>query len=375
MRMVENKKIAIFSHSSNLNGAERYLIELLLAIRLRESNVDIYFYAVEYGPLIDMISPYVDNISYVNIPWWIGREKLSFKEVILYLKKILKSSWFLSKVLKNNSIDIVITNTIAIPIGALSAFFANKKHIWCIHELCEEGLGYKYIFSRYVSLKLISFFSSRIVFNSIYTSNSYSFNNDKTKILYQPVLVSDVPFRKKGICKPLRLIIVGRVSEGKGQLQAVKASLNLLDKGYNLTLTIVGGNNSAYCDKIRELICGNKNIKLIEFCKDTTPYYLDADVALVCSKAEAFGRVTVEAMKYGLPVIASDRGGSLEIVKDGVNGYLYKYWDLEDLENKILRMFDRGIYEKMAHDAYQGANSIYSLEKFSREIYNVLNEI
>ena len=49
----------------------------------------------------------------------------------------------------------------------------------------------------------------------------------------------------------------------------------------------------------------------------------DADVALMCSSSEAFGRTTVEAMKLGRPVIGADAGGTAELVRDGWNGLLY----------------------------------------------------
>ena len=50
-----------------------------------------------------------------------------------------------------------------------------------------------------------------------------------------------------------------------------------------------------------------------------------ADVILVCSQWEAFGRITVEAMLTGKAVIASANGGTTELIKDGENGLLYTY--------------------------------------------------
>ena len=45
---------------------------------------------------------------------------------------------------------------------------------------------------------------------------------------------------------------------------------------------------------------------------------------LMCSKNEAMGRVTVEALFNGCPVIGYDGGGTPEIIKDGINGFLFK---------------------------------------------------
>ena len=57
----------------------------------------------------------------------------------------------------------------------------------------------------------------------------------------------------------------------------------------------------------------------------------------MCSRAEAFGRVTVEAMKLGLPVIGAARGATPELVRDGWNGLLYAHGDANELAGKIDR--------------------------------------
>jgi len=60
-----------------------------------------------------------------------------------------------------------------------------------------------------------------------------------------------------------------------------------------------------------------------------------ADLFLMCSKSEAFGRVTVEAMSVGCPIVGSHSGGTKEIVEEGVSGVLYNPGDPEDLAKKI----------------------------------------
>jgi glycosyltransferase involved in cell wall biosynthesis len=55
----------------------------------------------------------------------------------------------------------------------------------------------------------------------------------------------------------------------------------------------------------------------------------------MCSRCEAFGRVTVEAMKLGLAVVGSNTGGTLDIVQHDVNGLLYEAGDVQDLARKI----------------------------------------
>ena len=65
------------------------------------------------------------------------------------------------------------------------------------------------------------------------------------------------------------------------------------------------------------------------------PYIQEADALILCSRCEAFARVVVEAMKAGKPVIGSRSGGTVEQIRDGFNGFLYRPRDYQDLAAKI----------------------------------------
>ena len=56
--------------------------------------------------------------------------------------------------------------------------------------------------------------------------------------------------------------------------------------------------------------------------RDLGRHWSAAHVGLMCSECEAFGRVTVEAMRAGLPVCRTNSGGAPEIIDPGVNGLL-----------------------------------------------------
>ena len=69
-----------------------------------------------------------------------------------------------------------------------------------------------------------------------------------------------------------------------------------------------------------------KRVLFVEHCDDMPAAYLLADIVVSASssKAEAFGRVAVEAQAMGRPVIATAHGGSIETVLDGRTGWLVK---------------------------------------------------
>jgi glycosyltransferase involved in cell wall biosynthesis len=60
------------------------------------------------------------------------------------------------------------------------------------------------------------------------------------------------------------------------------------------------------------------------FVPDPERAFLEADVALMCSRNEAMGRVTAEAMATCRPVIGYDRGGTSEMIDHDRTGLLYR---------------------------------------------------
>ena len=81
------------------------------------------------------------------------------------------------------------------------------------------------------------------------------------------------------------------------------------------------------------------------------------DALLVPSWEEPFGRVVVEAMAAGTPVIATSRGGTAEIVADGVNGLLAPPRDAGAWAAVIERLLDEpGLRERLVEEGLRRAS-------------------
>lgn len=99
--------------------------------------------------------------------------------------------------------------------------------------------------------------------------------------------------------------------------------------------------------------------------------YLNVKAFLFASKDEEFGIAVVEAMGYGLPVIAFRSGGIPEYVIDGVNGYLFDQLDENFLIKKVnkLTSLSKEEYLEMRKEARKTAEQ-FSEEKFKKNILN-----
>lgn len=73
------------------------------------------------------------------------------------------------------------------------------------------------------------------------------------------------------------------------------------------------------------------------FVSDRASFYAALDLFVMPSRAEAWGLAALEALAYGIPVVASNVGGLREIVEPGVNGWLVPPDDAEALASAIQR--------------------------------------
>ncbi|RBN50316.1 glycosyltransferase family 4 protein [Flavobacterium psychrolimnae] len=384
--MKHKKNIIWISHGSTLNGAERVLIEGVKGLKNLNYEVNVVF--PSNGELLEKCNQYADNISITNIPWWIDRGvRINFISKVILLLKIFKSTFNILKEIRKLKSDTVISNTIAIPSGAIAAFILRKKHIWYIHEFGKEDHNFNFVFNEWLSCKVISLLSNKVIFNSIAVKNKFEkyISNKKTTILYSAVDINS--FYRKTYTnfifnenKPLKIAIIGRVSKSKGQFEAIKAiEYLILEKKYNIILKIIGGSNDEYTLQLIKYVIDNKiekQIEIINFISNPIDYMKENDVCLNCSKQEAFGLITLESMKLGIPIIASNTGGNLELVENNKNGMLYIQGNYKSLGEKIEYLYlNPNEIKRMGSYAYEWSNKNFNMTKYQDELNRVILDL
>jgi L-malate glycosyltransferase len=87
------------------------------------------------------------------------------------------------------------------------------------------------------------------------------------------------------------------------------------------------------------------------------------DCLVVASRGEPFGLVLLEAMRAGVPVVASNAGGVPEIVSDGINGLLFKSGDAEDLAGALQRVAeDSALAGRLCEEGRRAIRTRFSFE-------------
>lgn len=272
-----------------------------------------------------------------------------------------------------NQFDIIYVNTSVILEMYLLAPFIQKKKILHIREIPVFPLN-----------KLLSFFISRgnftVIFNSGSTKKSFAHFKNSYVIhnAFEGFLTAKNLTIKKPVNGDLKLLLIGRINNWKGQDFSIEA-LAHLQPNEKVTLKIVGspfeGNEillDQLKDKVRLLDIVDK-IEFVDFITDPRHEYEQADIIIVPStKPEPFGRTAIEAMNLKKPVIAANHGGLPEIVSNGYNGYLFTPNNIPEFIACV-----RKYYYNRSLLALHGENSsIIFNEKFSiGRMYNSLDQI
>jgi glycosyltransferase involved in cell wall biosynthesis len=169
--------------------------------------------------------------------------------------------------------------------------------------------------------------------------------------------------------------MVGLIHPSKGQLEAVDA-LHLLDAGgVDARLVIAGNGRDKELRSRMEALGLRGRVELTGFVEDPFSLFHTADAFLMCSRNEAMGRVTVEAMACALPVIGHASGGTLEILHDNVDGLLYPGGP-EALAERMKRVAtDHRLAVELGRTAARSAAERFSVERYASEVLDVYRSV
>ena len=148
-------------------------------------------------------------------------------------------------------------------------------------------------------------------------------------------------------------------------------SLSAYMKRHNNVFLVIGGDGearSAIEHTISEYNLQNKVI-LLGFVKNIKCFFSLIDVYLNTSLGEAFGFSTVEAMNYGVPVVASNVYGNYDVIEDRKTGFLFPLDNPVLLEEKInILRNDKKIYDCLAKNASVSVKKRFDLKRTINEI-------
>ncbi|WP_434113591.1 glycosyltransferase family 4 protein [Paraburkholderia caffeinilytica] len=158
---------------------------------------------------------------------------------------------------------------------------------------------------------------------------------------------------------------VGRLTEGKGIDDMLRATALLSHQGVNFQLRLAGTGDMDKWTRAAIRYGVSEQVRFVGWLQgdEKLAFYRDAVLFCMPSHFESFGISTLEAMFIGRPVIGTQVGGFLDLVEDGVTGYLVRCKDVRALAGRIRYLMERpDIVRAMGEAAVSRALSRYSVE-------------
>ena len=120
----------------------------------------------------------------------------------------------------------------------------------------------------------------------------------------------------------------------------------------------------------------DKNTIFTGFRRDIPPLLASMDVVVLPSEIDACSRVLFESMAMRKPLVATNAGGTPEIVQDGITGLLVKPGDSSEMAKCIKKLLDdKYLAEQYGNAGRKRVEEMFTIERNIRETENVYLEL
>lgn len=379
--------ICVSSPNTFISGGNQSLLNLINYIK---NDVEVFLiHSSEHELLYNYLNWL--KVKYKTIPYrmFTFPRIVDLKDLCLYIPRWVKivytsiRSYFeIAKVVRDFSPDIIHTNTSTVPYGYWVARRYHIPHIWHIREYMEKDYDLHPIPSRsYHNKRLNNSYSisitkgisdyicagknNRVIYNGICDSCNLTFIEEKEKYFLYVGLLDNAKgldvvmdayiayYKSSGVCRPYKLLLVG-----EGNLRQ-SIENRIIVEGAEDSVELLGGLSS---EKVRQLM-------------------EKATALIIASRAEAFGRVTAEAMFAGCLVIGRDTAGTKEQLDNGLTlvgrEIGLRFSNVRELTQHMFDITNKGIetYFPMIKDSQNVVKRLYTTESYAESVKNFYKHI
>ncbi|WP_025688879.1 glycosyltransferase family 4 protein [Paenibacillus zanthoxyli] len=366
-------RVAYIDHTARWSGGEVALFNILTHIG---DQVDPLVILAEEGALADRLREKGIDVRIIPLDESIrsrGRNTVNLGAPAAAMK-LLAYGRKLAPLLKKERVACVHTNSLKSALyGTVAAKMAGVPLIWHIRD--HIGAPYlKPVVAKGIRL-LSRVLPNGVIANSKSTLSALELpRSKKTLVVYSAFAKAIGGGTGRREQKDFNVLLVGRLAEWKGQHILLEAAKRLQDNG-RIKFWLAGDalfGEDEYKKKLLATIERERltNVTLLGHVEDIQGLMQQADLLVHTSiTPEPFGQVIVEGMAAGLPVIASNEGGPVEIVVPGETGLLIQPGDPAVLTEAINWMVDHPQErERMAEAGIKRVKEHFVIENTVKEI-------
>lgn len=390
MAEIPRRNVLFLDQSGAMGGAELSLLDIA-RLRAEKQHRD-HIVLLSEGPFAARLQ--TAGVSTEVLPLSINVEKQSsIGHQLSALPRVLRLASQIAEQACQNDVIYANTQKAAI-IGAVAAKMARRPLIWHLRDLLDaEHFSQA---NRRVVIAATNFAAKRIIANSEATANAYRqaggrvpvtvIHNGINPAPFASIAETDVHRFRESLALPSEAKLVGvfgRLTPWKGQHLLLEALET--DALKNVHTIIVGDalftdEDRAYAKRLKEQSTAAPLAGRIHWLgqRDDVPLLMQAcDMVVHCStQPEPFGRVIVEGMLAGRPVIASAAGGALEIIDHERTGLLTELGSAKSLREAIRQIIENpSEAEHLAKTGRAEARQRFDLHERVGDINRVVEEV
>jgi glycosyltransferase involved in cell wall biosynthesis len=389
------RRVAYLTHYAELYGANRSLLDLVL--RAREAHgIEPFVILSEEGPLSEALQAQgIDHAIVPFVPWMhkqvlMGGPHHRFVQRFGYWRQGReRDAWNatqgkeLVRVCRAKAVDLVHINSAVIGMGVPLAKALAVPLVRHIRELPFAHYDFKVDggLSRYRSE--LQQADAIIAISDAVHRDVEAITGPSAKIhLVHNGVVNAARMEQLGATMNERwsdhstftFLQLALFHPSKGQSDAVEAFARVHQEEPDTRLVLAGGGRQdEVLARIKELGLSDV-IELPGFVQDPFNTLSNAHCLLQCSKDEAMGRATIEAMASGIPVIGHSSGATPELIEEGRNGHLYMRID-ELLQRMLERVRDIGSTKSMGSAAHARVQDDFTVEAMTEAVVKVYDTL
>lgn len=257
-------------------------------------------------------------------------------------------------------------------LGVLLKKIKKKPLVLTIHGSDILGLGNSPVFKPLVKWVLIN--SDAVIAVSRFLkekAQELGAEDEKVRVIYAGVQGR----AGRGVHGPgKRVVFIGSLVKQKGADILIKAFKTVEKKHMEAELVIVGdGKERHRLEKLADEL--KINAHFLGYADDVERVLMESRVLVLPSRTEGFGLVLLEAMRAGVPVVATSVGGIPEIIENERNGLLVEKDDTVSLAAAIIRIFeDPSLRNKLISEGRKTAEK-YSWSRMADEVDILYKEL
>lgn len=396
-------RVLLVQPSNAVAGAELSALQILEGLSQR------------YGVAYHVALPPPDNSLYVsmlrktsdgviNLPlmtWHRSTVNSLQTQIVSLLYRLYKGQLFSSifrllRYVRDHKIDIIYSNSGLCPVGAMVARLAGIPHIWHLREKMGTGSEFPLYLGDRFSKHLFRDWSARLICNSQFTAGFFAdkplkvtiiLNGIETQQFSTPEALSQGKTLRQSLQVSENTYLVGMTgsifSSWKEHRLFLQAAQILKQKGLRAKYVIFGGatepGNSVYAKSVFQDVVdfGLQNDVLFAEMQVNIPAMMHAlDLMMHPTSQEGSGRVVMEAMAAGKPVVGVNAGGVGELIRDGENGLSVPARNPQRLAGAALQMLSEpALRQRLAEQAAAHARQYFDISRTQDEVHTVFQEV